>query len=27
MTGLDVENDRILEIACIMTNGSFEQID
>ncbi|KAL9670301.1 hypothetical protein QQ045_007852 [Rhodiola kirilowii] len=25
MTGLDVENDRILEIACIMTNGSLSK--
>ncbi|CAM8988790.1 unnamed protein product [Rhodiola kirilowii] len=25
MTGLDIENDRILEIACIMTNGSLSK--
>jgi oligoribonuclease len=27
MTGLDVENDVIIEIFCIITNGNLEVID
>lgn len=27
MTGLDVENDRLLEVACIITDGSLVPLD
>lgn len=27
MTGLDVENDRLLEVACIITDGSLAPLD
>lgn len=27
MTGLDVENDVIIEISCVITNGNLEVVD
>jgi len=27
MTGLDIENDRLIEIAVIITNGRLEPVD
>lgn len=27
MTGLDAENDRLLEVACIITDGSLKPLD
>lgn len=27
MTGLDIDNDRIIEVACIITNENYEEVD